>query len=60
LSRRAVATDAVLAAGLAALVLVLSSGVALAAVIALVVLALGLVSFGVEAVVLRRRGRRRR
>lgn len=57
--RRTLAIDAVLAAALAAAVLVLSPGVALAAVIALLVLVLGGISFGVEAVVVRRRARRR-
>jgi hypothetical protein len=53
--RRTLAIDTVLAAALAAGVLVLTPGVALAAVIALVALALCALSLGFEAVLSRRR-----
>jgi drug/metabolite transporter (DMT)-like permease len=53
------ATDAVLAGALAVALLVLSPGVAMAAIIALLVLLLCAVSFGVDSLVVRRRARRR-
>jgi hypothetical protein len=58
--RWTLATDVGLAAALAAAVLVLSPGVALAAVIALLVLSVCAVSFGLEPLVARRRRSRRR
>jgi hypothetical protein len=56
-SRRAVAIDAIAAAALAAVVLIVSPGIALAAVIAIVVLVACGLSFGVQALVVRRRRR---
>jgi hypothetical protein len=56
--RPTLVVDAVLTAALAAAVLLLSPGVALAAVIALLVVVLCGISFGVEALVVRRRARR--
>lgn len=60
MSRRILAIDALVAATLAAVVLIVSPGVALAAVIALVVLILCAVSLAVEGVAGRWRRRRRR
>ena len=60
MSRVTVAVDLVLAAAAAAVVLIASPGVALAAVIALVVLILCGVSFAVEGAAVRWRTRRRR
>ena len=54
-----IATDLVLAAALAVALLVISPGVAMAAIVALLVVLLCAVSFGVDAVVVRHRARRR-
>jgi hypothetical protein len=53
------ATDVVLAAALAVALLVLSPGVAMAAIVALLVLLLCAVSFSLDALVVRRWARRR-
>jgi hypothetical protein len=56
-SRHVLAIDAVLAAGLAAVALIISPGVALTAVIALLGLLVGALSFGIEGLIVRRRRR---
>jgi hypothetical protein len=52
--------DALIAAVVAVVALIVSPGVALTAVIALLVLLFCAISFGVEALAVRRRGRHRR